>query len=97
MASRMSSLNAEAVELLGCDTARTIVTSTKRFLVVGYNRHSRGEWRCNGQPYSFDYVEEHAVASGRTWTELRASMLEYKRLAGLTVEEYLIEEVGKKL
>jgi hypothetical protein len=79
---------------LGCDTARVSEAGGKLFLVAGSNRRSECEWEANGEPVSFDYVEEHTVASGRTAAEVLASLAEFKRISGLTTEEYLLERMA---
>lgn len=86
-----SSLVNACVTELGCDTARVVEAGGKMFLVAGARRRSEREWEANGQPVSFDYVEERAIASGRTKEEVLASLSEYKRISGLTMEEYLME------
>jgi hypothetical protein len=81
-------------EIIDCDTARISTPAGKMFLVIGFNRNTKddkGQWMKDGEPYDFDYVAEQTVASGETEDELLASALEYKRLCGMTMEEYLRE------
>jgi hypothetical protein len=88
------------VRMFGCDTARIAKPTGKLFLILGWNRNtakdrekdpSAGQWYKNKEPIDFDYVAEKVVASGNTEKELIASAKEYKRLQGMTVEEYLRE------
>ena len=81
-------------EIIDCDTARISTPAGKMFLVIGFNRNTKddeGQWIKDGAPYDFDYVAEQTVASGETEEELLASAREYKRLCGMTMEEYLRE------
>ena len=90
----------EYAEMFGCDTARVRTVSGRRFLILGWNRTTRGEadyWEKDGERVDFDYLEEKAVASGDTDDELMASAVEYKRLTGMTMIEYLSEVTGVDL
>jgi hypothetical protein len=81
-----SNLLAKVVEMFGCDAARISKPLDRLFLIIGYRRHSVGEWMRNGEPFDFHYTEEKCVASGNTEEELLTSAKEYKRLSGLTDE-----------
>ncbi len=100
----MSRLIERSVRLFGCDSARIAKPGETMFLVLGWNRNTAkdrekdpgaGQWVKDGIPYDFDYLHEKAVASGRTEKELLASAKEYKRLLGLTMEEYIREQTAK--
>lgn len=89
-------LIAKFVAMFDCDTARISRYGGEMFLVIGRNRNTRddpGQWTRDGEPWHFDYVKETVIASGRTAEELVASAEEYKRLSGITMEEYLAEAV----
>lgn len=68
------------------------------FLIIGTTKNTRdkpdGQWTRNGQPWHFDYLEEKCIASGDNEQELRESAAEYKRLLGMTMEQYLREVNG---
>lgn len=85
--------------LLRCDTARIWESefSRQRFLIIGEHKRSEGEWvrvsdAGEHEPITFDYTAEKVIASGHSWEELKASVKEYKRLCGLTMEAYLHEQ-----
>jgi hypothetical protein len=82
-------------EIIEFDTARIDQPSENTlFLIVGFNRNTKdneGQWLKDGEPYDFDYVEEQVIAAGKTEEELLASVREYKRLCGMTMEDYLNE------
>ena len=91
---QIESLAVKCRKIIDCDTARISQTLGTMFLVIGFNRNTKddeGQWIKNGEPYDFDYMEEKVVASGNTEEELLASAREYKRLCGMTMEEYLSE------
>ncbi|MEW8423756.1 MAG: hypothetical protein AB2723_17515 [Candidatus Thiodiazotropha sp.] len=100
-ANEESSLNALVMrcrDIIECDTARITTPCGKMFLVIGFNRNTKddkhGYWKNeNGERIDFDYVHEVTVASGETEEELLASLREYKRICGLTMEEYLKEKI----
>lgn len=82
------------VRMFQCDTARIIQSGRRMFLIIGHRRSTKddaGQWERNGEPYDFEYVAEQVVASGDTEAELLASAKEYKRLLGMTMEQYLVE------
>jgi hypothetical protein len=61
------------------------------FLIIGWNRNTKddpGQWVKNGVPFDFDYTQEQVIASGRTEKELEASARRYRRLRGMSWEEY---------
>lgn len=98
-------LVAEFIALLGCDTARISRFPDMMFLIIGYNRTTQqdteehgGVWTDGeGNVRNWSYVAEQTVASGATVEELRASAQKYKRICGMTMEEYLLEMAGQKL
>ena len=94
----------EAIEILiekcrkivECDTARISqpLKDGKMFFIIGFNRNTKdneGQWLKNGEPFDFDYTEEHTVASGYTEKELIKDVKKYKRLCGMTWEQYFKE------
>lgn len=84
-------------EIIECDTARISQPLERMFLIIGFNRNTKddsGQWYKDGEPYDFDYVNEYTVASGDTEEKLLASAREYKRLSGMTMEEYIREQAG---
>ena len=75
--------------MFGCDKARIVKAGGLRFLVIGWNRRSVGEWvktwiTADGAPqhseFNFNYVEEKVIASGRTDSQLLQSAKQYKAL-----------------
>lgn len=93
-ASNLDALVMRCREIIECDTARITIPYREMFLVIGFNRNTKddeGQWVKDGEPYDFDYVAEQIVASGETEEELLASAREYKRLCGMTMEDYLRE------
>lgn len=73
------------------DVARISKPMGRMYLIIGFNKNTKndaGQWVKNGEPINFDYVEEKIVASGSTEEELIASVREYKRLSGMSWEDY---------
>lgn len=91
-------LLARCRRIVKCDTARIARTGGKLYLIIGFNR-TRGTMQANGtgngEPYDYPYVEEHTIASGATEQELLASVREYRRLCGMTMEEYIVTKARK--
>lgn len=91
-------LLARCRRLVPCDTARISRPGGRLFLIIGFDRHTKDDKRSqcyrNGEPYDYPYVEEHVIASGATEEELLVSVREYRRLQGMTMEEYLLEQGG---
>ena len=88
------------IKMFGCDTARITDPMGTKFLIIGWNCNTRDDadqWTKNGEPINFDYIKEAVVASGKTYTQLIASAKEYKRLSGMTTEEYIRELLGIKI
>ncbi len=82
------------VRMFKCDTARISKVGNRMFLLIGHRRSTKddtGQWERNGEPYDFEYVAEKVIASGDNEAELLASAKEYKRLSGMTMEQYLTE------
>jgi hypothetical protein len=87
----------KAKKLLPCDSARIVdfEHTTRLFLIVGWNRHSKNEWSKNNEPVEFDYLEERTVANGLSLQELRDSFAYYLRLLKLDEIADPIERVKK--
>jgi hypothetical protein len=86
------------VRMFKCDTARITQPCGTMFLVVGHKRHTKrdrkknpaaGQWMKDGKPFDFDYVAEQVIAHGKTEAELVADAKHYKKLQGMTMEQYL--------
>ena len=95
-----SPIVARCKEIIECDTARISHLNEKMYLIIGFNRNTKddeGQWIKDGEPYDFDYFSENVVASGRTEEELIESLVEYKRVCGMTAEEYLMEQIDLSL
>ena len=76
-----------AIRLFKCDTARILAPRRKKFLVIGWNRRSKGQWvDQGGTPQNFNYVQELVIASGWTWDSLQRSARRYKRLLSANEE-----------
>lgn len=89
----------ECISIIGCDTARISKPLNRLFLIIGYNRNTKddtGQWIKNGEPYNFDYVIESVIASGDTYDEIIAGAKEYKRLCGISWEQYFNELIEQK-
>ena len=89
--------------LLGCDSARVVkgLPGSKMFLIIGFKRNTRqdeGVWSDeHGTRKDWDYMQEHCIASGHTFTELVASAWDYKRLKGRIPWERISKSRRKKL
>jgi hypothetical protein len=85
--------------MFGCDEARVAIYGEKRFLILGWWRSTRDDhrtqWFHNGEPVHFRYLAETVVASGSSARELLASAKEYKRVQGMSAEDYLKEQIKK--
>jgi len=82
--------------MLCCDEFRIVKFPDKMFLIIGDWHDTRtdangGQWEHNGVPIHFKYLAERVVASGKNEKELFASAREYKRIEGMTAEQYLKE------
>ena len=81
------------VRMFKCDTARITSPLGKHFLIIGHNRNTKddpGVWTDeNGNRKDWDYVNEQVIASGDTEAELVASAKHYKKLCGMSMEQYL--------
>lgn len=89
-------LSKKCKEIIQCDTARISKIGDKLFLFIGFNRSTKDgkdsfAHNGDGVRIDWDYVEEHCVAHGCTEEELIDSAKEYRRLCGMTMEEYLKE------
>jgi len=86
------------VRMFKCDTARIVHVGNRMFLLIGHRRSTKddpGQWERNGEPWDFEYVAEKVIASGGNEAELLASAKEYKRLCGMTMEQYLHEKIAE--
>lgn len=90
---RVQRLVRRFVRMFKCDTARITSHLGKHFLIIGHNRNTKddpGVWTDgNGNRRDWDYVKEQVIASGGTEAELVASAKHYKKLCGMSMEEYL--------
>ena len=96
-------------EQFECDTIRISVVWDKMFLMIGFNRNTKddpGQWNEvteTGEmiPRDWDYIQETVIASGKTITELIKSADQYKKLQGMTWEQFfndpIAEEIYKEL
>lgn len=90
---RVQRLVRRFVRMFKCDTARITSPLGKHFLIIGHNRNTKddpGAWMDEkGNRRDWDYVQEQVIASGDTEAELVASAKHYKKLCGMSMEEYL--------
>lgn len=86
------------VRMFKCDTARITSPCGTHYLILGWSKNTKtereagrdcGRWHRNGEPIDFDYTHEQVVANGKTEAELLASAKHYKKLLGMTWEDYL--------
>ncbi len=85
-------------EMFDCDQFRIYRGTGKMFLILGWKRNTKdddGQWCKDWEQLDYDYIKEEVVASGETEAELLESAREYKRLSGMSIEDYLLECVGK--
>ena len=85
------SLIERARAIIEFDVARISRPMGRMYLIIGFNKNTKddaGQWVKNGEPINFDYVEEKIVASGANEEELIESVKEYKRLCGMSWEDY---------
>jgi hypothetical protein len=80
-----------------CDRARITSPCGTHYLILGWNKNTKtereagrdcGQWHRNGEPIDFDYVHEQVVANGKTEEDLVSSAKHYKKLLGMTWEDY---------
>lgn len=93
---RRTEIEAEAKSLFQCTAARIVTYGDKHFLIIGYARTA--QWYTStedgAQPLTRPYIDQHCIASGRTYQELREEMLEYYRVSQLSdgeLMEYILE------
>lgn len=83
-------------ELLDCEHAEISTYPDRMFLKIGKTRNTRDDsgayWTKDGERIDFEYIDWTVVASGANDEELEASAREYKRLCGVTWEEYIKEQ-----
>ena len=86
------------VRMFKCDTARITSPCGTHYLILGWTKNTKtereagrdaGQWHRNGEPIDFDYMHEQVVARGKTVAELVASAKHYKKLLGMTWDDYL--------
>ena len=81
--------------IINCDTARISKPADTMYLIIGFYRNTKDDdmvWiNQNGRRIDFDYTQEQVIASGKTNNELINSVKEYKRLCGITWEQYFKE------
>ena len=82
-------------KMFECDTVRISKPIEKMFLIIGFKKHTKdslyGWYDKTGKRKDFEYIEEKAIASGYGYVQLKESALEYKRLCGITMIDYLKE------
>jgi hypothetical protein len=87
----------ECRKIIKCDTALISKPLRKMYLIIGFNRNTKDNdsgsvWvNQDGNRIDFDYIQESVVASGNTPKELIESAKKYKRLCGITWEQYFKE------
>ncbi len=90
-----SSLIKKCRKIIKCDSARISRPLKTMYLIIGFKRNTKddhtSQYLKNGEPFDFEYMEERVIAHGNTEEELLASVKEYKRLCGITWEEYFKE------
>lgn len=86
-----------------CSATRLSSFPSKHFLIIGRRRSTRqdgregkGIWYRDGKPHHFYYLEESIVGSGATLDEVKASAKEFKRLAGMSMNEWLRRFISGK-
>lgn len=81
-----------AIRMLKCDSARIIETSYGYYLCIGHRRSTQddpGQWvDQDGNLINWEYDVETTVASGKTETELRASIKAYYKLSRMKWSDY---------
>ena len=92
---QLAELAKRCCKIIDCDTARISQPREKMFLIIGSVQNTKDsagiQWYKNGEPIDFEYVEERVVASGNTEDELLRSVIEYRRLCGMSIKAYLAE------
>jgi hypothetical protein len=88
-------------KMFSCDVAEVKKATDTYFLILGWKRSTKddteGQWYKNGEPFHFKYVHRQVVASGKTLQELRKSADTYKRLEGMSWEEFFKEYAQQAL
>lgn len=86
------------VRMFKCDEARVTRVGDTLFLMLGWKENTAtqrekhpgiGQWNDGEKDIDFDYIRSEVVASGKTENELLAAARHYKKLLGMTMEEYL--------
>lgn len=93
----MTALLRRFKRMFKCDSVRITKPLTTMFLIIGNKRSTRKDKRENGSVWvdergkekHWTYTTEQVIASGDTEAELIASAKHYKRLTGMTMEQYL--------
>lgn len=95
----MKDINEYFCKLLQCDSARISKFPDKIYLIIGFKKHTKDNRDSyaekNGERFDYEYLEEHCVASGKDEEELIKSAKHYKKLCGITMEEFIAS--GMKL
>jgi len=81
----------KAKAIIEFDVARISKLMGRMYLFIGFKKNTKddvGQWLKNGEPIDFDYLEEKIIASGDNEEELIESVKKYKRLCGMSWEEY---------
>ncbi len=89
----------ECIAIVGCEKGRISKPLGRMFFIAGDKRSTKddpGQIFRNGKPYDFVYIDERVVASGDTYDELIANVKEYKRLCGISWEQYFNELIEQK-
>ena len=100
MAQTLDPLALKFMELFECDSARIAKYSDNMYLVIGFARNTKddpGQIHVNGDPIDFDYLQEKAIASGKTEDALIDDALKYHRLCGMTMQDYLDEVIHSRI
>lgn len=82
-------------KMFRCDSVRISQPLGVMFLIIGFKRHTKDDlktyWEKDGKRIEFEYLAEKVIASGESEAELLVSAKEYKRLCGMTWEQYFQE------
>ena len=91
---------AKCRKIIECDAARISKPNDTMFFIIGFKKSTKDDkdayWVKNGKRIDFDYLQENVIAHGKTEKELIASVKEYKRLCGITWEQYFKELRNEK-
>jgi hypothetical protein len=89
-------LIAKCKSIVECDEARISKPLDTMFFIIGFKKNTKQDIGTqtflNGKQIDFDYLQENVIASGKTEDELIASVKEYKKLCGMSWEEYILSK-----